>query len=147
MSAKNSMHNIRGYSPNQWAFGQEHNRIASFLQQGHNMANQRAREDETFEQSLLTQVEAQKLFLQAGAKRGLERALRVQSRPLREFGTGDLVYYFRRGRKEGSRYGGHWHGPARVLCHEQGSDAHEQGAPGSVVWVSHAGRLLRCSPE
>ena len=31
VSAKNNMHNIPGYSPNQWAFGQNHSRISSFF--------------------------------------------------------------------------------------------------------------------
>ena len=47
------------------------------------------------------------------------------------------------GRKQGSRYGGHWHGPARVLCYEGMGDVHDPGSPGSVVWISHARRLLR----
>ena len=37
-------------------------------------------------------------------------------------------------------------GPARVLATER-SGRVEASAPGSVVWVSHAGLLLRCAPE
>ena len=58
-----------------------------------------------------------------------------------------LVYYFRKGRREGARYGGTWYGPARVLCHERTSLSQEGGHAGSVVWISHAGVLIRCSPE
>ena len=36
-------------------------------------------------------------------------------------------------------------GPARVLATER-SGRVEASAPGSVVWVSHAGLLLRCAP-
>ena len=56
MSAKNSLHQVRGYSPQQWAFGQSHSRIASFLQQGSHLPNGSAREDETFEDHLQKQV-------------------------------------------------------------------------------------------
>ena len=66
---------------------------------------------------------------------------------LREFRLGELVYYFRKGPKEGSRYGGHWYGPARVLTHEKTGDFEEGQHLGSVVWVAHAGRIIRCSPE
>jgi len=68
-------------------------------------------------------------------------------RPLREFAVGDLVYYFRKGVGQGSRYGGSWYGPARVLSHEKTGDFEESQHSGSVVWVAHAGRILRCSPE
>lgn len=60
---------------------------------------------------------------------------------------GELVYFFRKGIKQGSRYGGTWHGPARVLAHEKTSHLEEQKAPGSVVWISHAGKIIRCAPE
>ena len=147
MSAKNGMHQIRGYSPNQWAFGQDHKRITSFLQQGDHLPTVSAREEETFEQDLQRQLRAQKLFLEVDARRRKFRALRAGSRPLREFRLGELVYYYKRGRKQGSRYEGHWYGPARVLCHEHGGVSEQDGASGSVVWVSHAGTMLRCSPK
>ena len=147
VSAKNNMHNVRGYSPNQWALGQNHQRISSFLSQEGHLPTGSAREDRTFEEILEKETAARKYFLEIDARRRVQRALRVRSRPLQEYKGGELVYYYRRGRKEGSRYGGHWYGPARVLCHEKTGDAHVGGAPGSIVWVSHAGRILRCSPE
>ena len=57
------------------------------------------------------------------------------------------MYYYRRDRKEGTRVGGRWHGPGRVLCHEKSSEQVLTNHLGSIVWVSHAGFLLRCSPE
>ena len=147
VSAKNSMHQVRGYSPNQWAFGQSHSRLSSFLQQYQNMPLQSRREDLTFEENLQTEVTAQRLFLKVDAQRRLSRALHSKCRPLKEFQLGELVYYFRRGVKEGSRYGGHWHGPARVLTHEKTSSYETGQHLGSVVWISHAGKILRCSPE
>ena len=147
VSAKNNMHNVRGYSPNQWAFGQNSHRISSFLSSEEHTPTESAREYETFEEALKRETAARKYFLEIDARRRVQRALRAQGRPLREFGTGTLVYYYRRGRKEGSRYGGHWYGPARVLCHEKTGGPEFDGRPGSIVWISHAGRLLRCSPE
>lgn len=37
LSAKNEVHNYRGYSPNQWAFGQNSERVFSFLDMYHNL--------------------------------------------------------------------------------------------------------------
>ena len=147
ISAKNNMHNIRGYSPNQWAFGQNHNRISSFLQQYQNLTLQGSRDIPTFEEQVQLEEKAQRLFLQVDSKRRISRAMHAKMRPLKEFMTGDLVYYFRKGIKEGSRYGGHWHGPARVLAHEKTSDFEDSQHAGSVVWITHAGKLVRCAPE
>ena len=148
VSAKNNLHNIRGFSPNQWALGQSHSRVTSLLQQSGHLPNTSAREDVSFEEALQNECKAQRMFLEADSRRRIQRALRAQGRPIRDFECGELVYYFRRGRKEGSRYGGHWYGPARVVCHEKTSSDEAGGqAPGSVVWVSHAGKILRCSPE
>ena len=141
LSAKNNMHNIRGYSPNQWAFGQNDSPISSFLSQGDHPPTESARGYEDFESALQRETSARKHFLEIDARRRVQRALRAQGRPLREFSSGDLVYYYRRGRKEGSRYGGHWYGPARVLCHEKTGDGEVNGGPGST------GKMLRCSPE
>ena len=147
ISAKNNMHNIRGYSPNQWAFGQNHNRISSFLQQYQNLSLQGSRDIPTFEEQVQLEEKAQRLFLQVDSRRRISRAMHAKMRPLKEFVVGDLVYYFRKGVKEGSRYGGHWHGPARVLSHEKTSDFDDSQHAGSIVWITHAGRLVRCSPE
>ena len=147
VAAKNNMHNIRGYSPNQWAFGQNFSRITSFLQQCENLPLQSAREDVTFEENIQRETRAQELFLKVDARRRISKALHSKCRPLREFVVGDLVYYYRRGVGQGSRYGGQWFGPARVLAQEKTTDYDEGQSSGSVVWVSHKGVLLRCSPE
>jgi len=147
LSAKNSMHQIRGFSPYQWAFGQNHGRISSFLQNSENLPLHSAREDQTFEEKVQAEANARKLFLEIDARRRIARALHAKSRTIREFTMGDLVYFFRKGIKQGSRYGGTWHGPARVLAHEKTSHLEEQKAPGSVVWITHAGKIIRCAPE
>jgi hypothetical protein len=93
------------------------------------------------------EYKARKLFLQVDAQKRISKALHAKSRPLREFRMEEFEYYFREGPKEGSRYGGHWYGPARVLAHEKTGDFEEGQHLGSVVWVAHAGRIIRCSPE
>ena len=147
VSAKNSMHAVKGYSPNQWAFGIQHGRLHSFLQQFDNLPLQASRQEDSFEENIQRQKRAQQTFLEVDARRRIARALQSRCRPLKEFVTGQLVYYFRKGRREGARYGGTWYGPARVLCHERTSLSQEGGHAGSVVWISHAGVLIRCSPE
>ena len=146
-SAKNSTHQVRGYSPNQWAFGANHNRISSFLENGDHLPWLSQCEVPDFEEAMKQEVLSKRLFLEADSRRRLYRALRAQSRPLRLFETGTLVYYYRRSRKEVTKHGGRWFGPARVLCHEMSSDSDDIAHPGSIVWISHAGILLRCSPE
>lgn len=151
LNAKNNMHNVRGYSPNQWAFGQNHSRIGSFLQQYENLPLMTAREDWTFEENVANEEKAKRLFLEVDAKRRFNKALHTRSRPLREFTVGDLVYYYRvqpsKGRGPNNRFGGVWHGPARVLAHEKTSSYDDSQHAGSVVWIAHAGRIIRCSPE
>lgn len=147
LSAKNSLHQIRGYSPNQWALGQNHGRISSFLQQNQNLLLLSAREEQTFEDQVQAESAAQRLFLQIDARRRISRAMNAKCRAAREFALGDLVYFFRKGPKQGSRYGGSWHGPARVLAHEKTSGNEEHMAPGSVVWIVHAGKPYRCAPK
>jgi hypothetical protein len=147
LSAKNGMHQIRGYSPNQWALGQDHSRISSFLQQSANLPWDSAREDISFEAQLQAEAKARQHFLQIDAKRRIARSLHARCRTLREFVVGDLVYYFRKGTRQGLRYGGTWHGPARVLAQEKTSPLQDEAAAGSIVWVSHAGRIIRCCPE
>ena len=111
--------------------------FVSFRVQGNHLPTDSIREDETFEENVQVQVDARISFLQANAKRRLERAFRAQSRPLQEFQIGGPVYH--------CWWALVWSG--RVLCHEKFSDAHDHGTPGSVVWISHAVRLSRCSPE
>lgn len=92
LSAKNAFHSVRGYTPNQWAFGREHNRIASYLQQYDVLPLQSKREDLDFEKSLEAETRARATFIEADSKRRLARALRSRCRPLKEFETGELIY-------------------------------------------------------
>ena len=94
LSAKNSMHQIRGFSPYQWAFGQNHGRISSFLENSENLPLLSAREDQTFEEKVQAEAKSRKLFLEVDARRRISRAMNAKSRTVREFCMGDLVYFF-----------------------------------------------------
>merc|ERR1712079_887440 len=63
----------------------------------------------------------------------------ARSRVISEVQAGQLVYYFRRGKKKPDHG---YKGPAKVIAVEKG----QSGAP-MVVWLSHAGTLIRAAPE
>ena len=66
-------------------------------------------------------------------------AERARARVLPEVQAGQLVYYFRRGRKKEDRG---YKGTAKIIAVEKG----EGDAP-IVAWLSHAGTLIRAAPE
>ena len=66
-------------------------------------------------------------------------AAKARSRVLSEVHAGQLVYYFRRGKRKGDRG---YRGPAKVIALEKG-----QGQAPMVAWLSHAGTLIRAAPE
>ena len=146
LAAKNELHQVSGYSPNQWAFGQERNRVQSFLQHGNNLPTQSLREQETFESSLQRMELARHGFLKADARRRILRAARGRARKAETFQTGQLVYFYRKGLKS-SRYEGGWRGPARVIAVEKHGDSEANQTSGSVVWIVHGTILYRCAPE
>ena len=65
------------------------------------------------------------------------RALLRRTRPQRDdWEIGDLVLYWKRRGGNLRREHGRWHGPAEIVAKDR-----------RVVWLSHAGRLVRASPE
>ena len=81
------------------------------------------------------------------SKLRMQRALNARARKSQTFNTGDLVYFFRRGRGHGNRHESFWYGPARVVCVEKTSTEERNASPGSITWVAHGTNLLRCAPE
>ena len=67
--------------------------------------------------------------------------MQARSRRLLTYNPGDIVYYFRYGRR-GNRKG-EYRGPARVLA----SEPPDNNSQSSVVWLTHAGTLIRAAPE
>ena len=137
-SAKNELHICKGYSPNQWAFGQAKDRIESFLPHGDHLAVLSGRGEPTFEETLQRRNEARVVF---------QTPLNARARKSQTFNTGDLVYFFRRGRGHGNQHESFWYGPARVVCVEKTSTEERNASPGSITWAAHGTTLLRCAPE
>ena len=147
VSTKNEMHSVRGFSPNQWSFGQGKGRVESFLQNGDILPTQSVRDIPVFEENIKRRNNARLVFLKEDARKRLDRAALYRSRKNQEFEPGQLVYFFRRGRGHGSRYESFWFGPARVVCVEKTGDDSLNQTQGSIVWVAHATTLYRCAPE
>ncbi|CAE7395617.1 unnamed protein product [Symbiodinium pilosum] len=148
LASKNEMHNVQGYSPNQWVFGQDKTRVQSFLQNGDNMATSSLRDrNESFESSLEKAHLARQTFLKADSRRRILRAARGRARKSQSFEVGQLVYFYRKGRNNTSRHEAGWHGPARVLAIEKQGSTELNQTQGSVIWVVHATVLYRCAPE
>ena len=148
IAAKNRLHQIKGYSPNQWSFGSERNSVESWLEFGDHLPTQSRREtDLTFEQNLENIQKAKQAFLQADARRRLLRAEKGKARRAENFDLGQLVYFYRKGKGSASNRHPGWYGPARVVGVEKMKDDDETKTQGSIVWVSHGTTLYRCAPE
>ena len=145
VSAKNEMHAVRGYSPNQWAFGQNSDRIFSTLNCYQHLPNMSS-ENPSFHENIKKMSKAREMFIQVDSARRILRAGEMKSRKMQEFDVGMLVYYYRKGRGKNGKIRGQWHGPARVLFIEKTTEGERQ-SPGSIIWVSHGTVLLRCAPE
>ena len=73
----------------------------------------------SFEDHMKRKNEARMIFLREDAKLRIQRAAHANIRRAQEFETGQLVYFFRRGRGHGNRYESYWFGPAKVVCVEK----------------------------
>jgi hypothetical protein len=140
--AKNSLSRHQGYSPEQIVLGKATRVPASLTADeslgAHSMAVGDDLACERFRQQLEIRSLARKTFLATDNDQAIRRALLRRSCPPRgPFHAGQLVMYWRRQGKPNRREGGRWYGPARVVSQESSS----------VVWVAHAHKLLRCSPE
>lgn len=134
ISAKNECHAVRGYSPNQWAFGQNMQRLESFFQSDDQLTIQSSRmHDLEFEELLQRRKKAKMIFMKKDARRRVQRASLYRSRRDQEFSIGQLVYFFRRGRGHGKRYESRWFGPGKVVCVEKQGIASEDGLTDGIV--------------
>ena len=147
IAAKNEMHNVRGYSPNQWCFGQSKDRVHSYLQYGHHLPTQSMREAESFEEAIQRAEKTRKTFLQADSRRRILRAGKGRARRQQEFHEGQLVYCYRKGRNYTAKHETGWHGPARVVAVEKHGNSQRNQTQGSVVWIVPATVLYRCASE
>lgn len=145
VSAKNELHTKKGFSPNQWAFGQNSDRTFSYLQCYDHLPTL-SQHDPSFQANIEVMAKAREVFLRCDAANRLARAVNLKTRKEQELEVGMLVFYFRKGKTRGYKVRGQWHGPARIVFIEKTSE-HERGRSGSIIWVAHATVLLRCAPE
>ena len=140
--AKNALIQHGGYSPEQIVLGKSTKLPASLTSDEDSSAHALALGDdlasEKFKQLLDIRARARQAFLHADNDQAFRRALLRRSCPLRgPYQKGQTVMYWQRKTKANRQEAGRWHGPAKVVCQE--------GL--SIVWVSHADRLIRCAPE
>lgn len=124
LNAKNSLHNVNGYSSYQIVFGQNPN-LPSVLSD-----KLPALEGTTVSESVGKHIsalhETRKTFLEFETSDRLRRALRRKvSSKVEQFLSGDKVYYKRHDSRE-------WKGPGTVI-----------GQDGAVVFVRHGGTYVR----
>ena len=113
--------------------------VTGSLQAGsHTLADSEGSEGSMFREALRLRSSARKAFVEADNCSSLRRALLRRSRPVRDnYEVGDWVLYWRKKGGNLRREHGRWYGPARVAMVE--------GL--KVVWLTHANRLIRASPE
>ena len=122
--AKNSMHNVHGYSPYQLVFGQNPNMPSVLTDKPPALEN--TTPNNWIAQHIATLHAARQAFTEAECSERIRRALRKQLRPNDEqYRTGDKVYYKRADCTE-------WKGPGVVI-----------GQDGVVVFVRHGGTYVR----
>ena len=131
LGAKNRLHQIKGFSPNQWAFGVERSSIESWLEKGDHLPTQSRRNHEiTFEQNLQRIQSAKEAFLRADSRRRILRAEKGKARRVELFEVGQLVYFYRKGKSAASRNHAGWYGPARVVGIEKQGNPDDNMSPG-----------------
>ena len=93
---------------------------------------------------------ARDAWLKARNEERLKRASRVRNRPLAHFRHGDEVASWRLGKAKGARphSKGSFHGGAVVLATRTEIDEEDvYRKPRNVVWITHAGTLIKCALE
>ena len=128
VSAKNVLHNVNGYSPNQLVFGKNPN-FPSFLNDKL-PALEGISTSEVVANNLNAMHAARKAFIESESSEKLRRAIRHQVRPsvVQSYKNGDLVLFKR---NESER----WLGPGTVI-----------GWENKQVLVKHGGTYVRVHP-
>ena len=128
LSAKNSLANVYGFTPNQLVFG--HNPIFPSILHNRAPANNPICYSKLVQQHLEALHSARQNFLKAEADEKVKRALNKQTRTYSDkvFSVGDQVYY----KRLSSHY---WHGPAKVL-----------GKENQTYLLKHGGYYIRVHP-
>ena len=151
--ACNSKDNHLGYSPLQHAMGRspdEWGKLHDSRIQGYPIHPQE-HADGGFKDTIQAMSIAEQAFSKFQAEARIARATAAGQRPMKSFCPGDLVFFWRKqvpgGQGKGFSWSGQFVGPARVLAVETRVEEDGSLRPGSVVWLHHAGRLLKAAPE
>ena len=141
-TAKNTMARIHGYTPEQAVLGIARRLPASLVlgesAASHLLAADEGSSSDHFRRPLELRCSARKAFVEADNCSSLRRALLRRSRPLRDpYEIGDWVLYWKKVGGNMRRERGKWFGPARIAMVEGTK----------VLWLSHANKLIRASPE
>ena len=128
ISAKNSLHNVSGFSPNQLVFGYNPNVPTILVNQP--PALEATTSSEIVARNLNAMHAGRRAFIEAESSEKLRRALRHQIRPSigQMFNNGDQVY-FKRNQSD------RWMGPGTVI-----------GSENKQVLVKHGGSYVRVHP-
>ena len=140
--AKNALSKNHGYSPEQFVLGKATDLPGSLTSDestvAHSLALGSDLESERFRTLLERRTRARQAFILSDNAEAIRRATLRQSRPMRgPFQPGQLVLYWTKRSIPNRSDVGRWHGPARVIVQEGNS----------IVWLSHANRLIRRPPE
>ena len=140
--AKNALSKNHGYSPEQFVLGKATSLPGSLTSDestvAHSLALGSDLESERFRALLERRTKARQAFILSDNAEAIRRATLRQSRPIRgPFQPGQLVLYWTKRSIPNRSDVGRWHGPARVIVQEGNS----------IVWLSHADRLIRRPPE
>ena len=127
ISAKNSLHNNRGFSPNQLVFGRNPNLPSILTAKPPELRTHTS--SKLIAEHLNALHAARAAFIQSEASNKLKVALSKQTRTAtcKSYNLGDRVYYKRNDKKE-------WHGPGIVI-----------GVDSKTAIVDHGGQCLRVS--
>ena len=141
--AKNQLSKQNGYSPEQVVLGKSTALPASLTSDdaasaAHALALGNDLECERFRELLGRRTQARQAFILADNTEAIRRAPFRQSRPMGgPYIPGQLVLYWTKRHTPNRGESGRWHGPAKVIVQEGNS----------IVWLSHADRLIRRAPE
>ena len=161
VGAHNMLDRVGGYAPIQWTYGRFPEADGRFFEGGNSLPfhSTEGSLGTSLRANLSIRVQAEEVYRRSQAVVKLNRALNTKPRRHEVYLPGDLVYY-RRFKTPSGQQPSHsaldqprmgiarWYGPARVLATETHSeDFPATRKPGSIVWLTAAGRLKRCSPH
>ena len=153
VSCENELDKVKGFSPNQWAYGQDPEGFKIDIDPtGHNAEADRDSRlmPSDFWSTIRHRVNAQKMYLEEKAKINITRLVNASSRPNHHYQVGDWVCVWRRqtvkARKKDDNFSpeARFIGPGRIVIIEPNIKG--KGKDG-VYWVLMGTRVWRCAAE